>query len=52
MSACKVKLPANSREFFEKILGIVTFDIIPEEIYGPVQEYLLDDLPSDYFFHE
>ena len=36
MSVCKMKLPANSSELFDKILGIVTFDVIPEAAYGPI----------------
>ena len=52
MIISKVKLPGVTNELYEPILKIVTFDVVPESIYGPLQEYLFDDLPSDYIFHE
>lgn len=52
MIICKVKFPSNSNAFFQQILSLVTFDIVPEEYYSPLRNWIFDDLPSDYFYHE
>jgi len=32
-------------------MALVTFDVIPEEVYSPLQEYLID-LQSDIVYHQ
>ena len=52
MIISKVKIPGVTSALYEQILVIVSFEIVPESYYGPLLEYLLDDLPSDYTFNE
>ena len=41
-----VRYPSCTTNMFEAILRIVTFELIPQNIYAPLQELMLD-LPSD-----
>ena len=38
MILIRMKFPANPQFLFEQIKSLVTFEIIPEDIYGPLQE--------------
>ena len=51
MSVIKMKFPSSSVELFEMILGLVTFDIIPEEFYEPIRDSIFT-LPSDIFYYQ
>ena len=52
MVISKVRLPSVTNVLYEQILQIVTFEIVPEDFYAPLMDYLLDDLPSDYIYHD
>ena len=46
-----MKFPANTMQLFEDVKSLVSFEIVPGEVYGPLQELMID-LPSDKFYHE
>jgi len=46
-----MKFPASSISVFSTIKSLVTFEVIPGDIYGPFQEQMID-LPSDKVFYE
>ena len=51
MIVVNMKFPSSSTVVFEIVLGLVTFDVLPEELYGPVRDYLIE-VPSDIVFYQ